>query len=112
MKPRCSEGRYGCKYRGDLFEVCGEYYRGHVDGDPIYAEEEFPIHCKDCEHRDFDFCLFQSDLICFNEQDPFDCRADMSNDRIGGLELMQKQQEAIKKACLKRNILYDLLKKR
>jgi len=77
-----------------------------IFGEPIFATEDFPLHCKKCEDRDFDFCMRHKDLICFNEQDPFNCKADLLNDELYGSELLKKCIEATKNAFLKRNLPY------
>lgn len=105
VESRCQKGEYGCKYCGDLDEICPKYQRFTEDGEPI-TTKDFPLHCKDCECRDFNFCLFYTDLICFNEQDPFNCKADLTNDKLYGIELSEKCNEATKKAFLKRNLPY------
>lgn len=67
MKTECNEGKRGCKYRGDLDEICGKYRKGVTpNGEPIWARDEFPLFCKACADRDFDFCVRFKDLICFN----------------------------------------------
>jgi len=106
MGLRCQRGKDGCKYRGDLFEICPKYQRITENGELIFAIKNFPLHCKDCEDRDFDFCLRYKDLICFNEQDPFNCKVDLSSDELYGIELMKKLNEATKKAFLKCNLPY------
>jgi len=102
---KCQEGKYGCKYSGDLDETCPKYRQGSTEnGEPVIASREFPTHCRNCEHRDFDFCLLYKDLICFNGQDPFDCKADLLGDRVFGLELLQKTRAVAKNAFQKRGI--------
>ena len=104
MKSLC-QANHECKYRGDLVEICPEYYRGSSeDGEPIILEKNFPLFCKDCKDRDFDFCKRFRDLICFNNQDPYDCKADLSKDTVYGLELAKKHHDAIRMAHLKRNL--------
>lgn len=108
MESRCQEGKYGCKYRGDLFQCCEKYYEGSTeDGEPIIAEKDFPSYCKDCKDRDFDFCLRYKDLICYNNQDPYNCKADLLNDRLHGAELIKKYNDSLRNACLKRNLPFQ-----
>ncbi len=108
MELKCQQGKDGCKYCGDLFEICTEYCKGSSEnGEPIYSRLDYPHYCRDCKDRDFDFCLRYTDLICFNEQDPFDCRADLENDEFYGTELIRKTHDATKRAFLKRNLLYE-----
>ena len=102
----CQQGKYGCKYGGDLDEICPKYIGYTKNGDPIFAKKDFPLYCKNCGDRDFDFCLRWKDLICFNEQDPFNCKANLLNDELYGEYLIKKRLKALKNACLKRNLLY------
>jgi len=44
------------------------------------------------------------DLICFNEQDPFDCKVDLEKDELYGVELLKKHMEALEKARLKHGL--------
>jgi hypothetical protein len=107
MESRCQEGKYGCKYSGDLYEICPTYCLGYTEnGDKIFARKDFPLYCKDCNDRDSNFCLRYKDLICFNELDPFNCKADLLNDELYGIELAKKRDEALKNACFKRNVPY------
>jgi hypothetical protein len=102
---KCQDGKYGYKYLGDLDEICSKYCEGSTEnGEPIFASGDFPFRCRNCEHRDFDFCMFYKDLICFNKQSPFNCQADLNSDTIHGLELAEKQREATRNAFLKRNL--------
>lgn len=105
MELHCQDDRFGCKYSGDLFQCCPKYSLGSTeDGDPIFARKNFPLYCRDCIERDFDFCLLYRDLICFNEQNPLECKADLLNDKLCGEELIKKTMEATKRAFLKRNL--------
>ena len=107
MELKCQQINHRCKYSGDLFEICTKYYKGSTEnGEPIYSRFDFPHYCKECEDRDFDFCLRYTDLICFNEQDPFSCSADLKNDDFYGIELAKKTSDALKKAFIKRNLPY------
>jgi len=107
MESQCQEGKYGCKYSGDLYEICPKYRQGSTkNGEPILERKDFPHHCRDCEDRDFDFCLRFKDLICFNGQDPFDCKMDLLNDELHGIALGRKLREAMREAFLKREIPY------
>ncbi len=101
MSSKCNEGRYGCKYLGDLPDICVKYHRGSHNGNPIIAWNEFPMLCKECEHRELYWCKFQHDLICFAEQDPYNCMKDLSKDTLAGIELIAFRNQAIEKACEK-----------
>jgi hypothetical protein len=110
MESRCQEDRYGCKYSGDLFDICPEYCQGATEnGQPIIQRKDFPLRCKECKTRDFDFCIRFNDLICFNGQDPFNCKADLQNDKFHGIELMKKRDKTAKDAFLKRDLPYNKL---
>jgi hypothetical protein len=105
MESKCQEGKYGCKYGGDLFEIYPKYWKGSTeDGEPIILKNEFPIYCINCKDRDFNFCLRYKDLICLNEQDPYNCKADLLHDKLRGIELSRKQTESMRNAFLKRNL--------
>jgi hypothetical protein len=98
MNSKCSDGKNFCKYRGDLPEICPKYCKGNNNGEPIIAWNEFPMLCKDCNDRDLYWCKSQSDLICFAEQDPFDCRKDLAKDTIWGEDLIKSNLKAIERA--------------
>lgn len=88
----------GCKYAEDLEEICPRYFNGMTeDGSPIIRQSEYPLLCKDCPERDVYFCKKYQDLICSNEQDPFDCKIDLARDNLYGTELIEKEIEALKR---------------
>lgn len=108
MESKCQQGNHGCRYSGDLFEICTMYLRGSTEnGEPIHNRQNFPHYCRECKDRDFDFCLRYRDLICFNEQDPFNCKAELEKDELYGIKLIEKTNDALKKAFLKRNLPYS-----
>ncbi|MDI6826820.1 MAG: hypothetical protein QMD36_06625 [Candidatus Aenigmarchaeota archaeon] len=71
-------------------EICPKYIKGSTeDGSPIILRKNFPLFCQECEDRDVDFCMQFKDLICFNEQDPFNCGTDLEKDNLSGTELLK-----------------------
>ena len=99
-----------CKHAGDVHEICPRYLIGRAeDGSPIRRDYEYPSLCRDCPDRDSDFCMKFKDLICYNEQDPFDCKTDLEKDDLYGNELLRKHMEATEKALLKRGLTPRIL---
>ena len=107
MEIRCNEGKYGCKYRGDVVDICTEYVQGSSNGESITANKEFPKRCKDCKYRDVDFCMRLGDVLCFANQDPFECKINLEEDKIYGQDLIDKSIKAVEEARRKRNWRYD-----
>ena len=106
MQIKCNEGKFGCPFRGDLPEICLDYRRGEHNRDSIIAHVEFPALCRDCRDRDVDFCGRHGDLICLKNQNPYDCKIDLTNETIRGVALIQMSHDAIQEARLKRNWQY------
>ena len=98
---KCYQGN-GCMFRGDLPERCMKYLKGDHNGEPIFAYDEFPDRCRDCESRDVDFCYALGDLICFKQEDPFDCKIQLPQEALYGLEHNQFVQNSINEARQKR----------
>ena len=101
MSSKCNDGKRICKYLGDLPDICLKFRRGEHNGDPIIAWNEFPLLCQECADRDSYWCKYQSDLICFAEQNPYDCKKDLDRDTLQGAELIAFRNRAIEKACEK-----------
>jgi hypothetical protein len=107
MEIKCNTGKSGCKYRGDIVDVCIVYVQGSSNGESIIANTEFPNRCKDCKYRDVDFCMRYGDVLCFANQDPFECKVDLLEDKIYGQDLIKKSSKALTKARRKRNWHYN-----
>ena len=90
-----------CKHAGDLDEVCPKYSLIAEDGTRVIRRSEFPLLCKECKDREFDFCTRFRDLICYNDQDPFNCQVDLEKDELYGTGLIEKHMEALRRARLK-----------
>lgn len=83
----------GCKYAGDLEEICSKYIFLRENG-PVVLHNIFPLLCKTCQKRNKDFCNKFNDFICLNDQDPFNCN--FTGDQIFGIELAKKIHKKLK----------------
>jgi hypothetical protein len=98
MTSKCNDGKCMCKYLGDLPDDCHKFYKGEYNGDPIRDWSKFPMLCRECKDRDGYWCKNRSDLICFAEQDPFNCKKDLTNDTLSGADLLEFRIKALERA--------------